>query len=78
MSFIPVGRYLVGLAFFGFIYWLLDGILDVFIDEGVHVTGMTFDLMHALWTGSLLVYLIFGGWWVIRTYNEKNMYGGMQ
>jgi len=77
MSFLPVGKYVVGLAFFGFIYWLLDGIMEAFIGESIHTAGTTFNLMHAMWTGSLLVYLVFGGWWVIRTYNEKNQFGGM-
>jgi len=76
MSFVPVSRYLIGLGMFGFLYWLLDGILTLFIDEGVHTAGAAFDLIHALWTGGLLIYIIFGGWYVIRTYNEKNQYGG--
>ena len=77
MSFIPVSKYLIGLALFGFLYWILDGLIIMFTETGIHTTGTTFNLMHALWTGSLLVYLIFGGWWVIRTYNEKNQYGGV-
>lgn len=76
MSFIPIMRYLVGLAFFGFIYWILDGLLDLFINEGVHVTGTTFNIIHALWTAGLLVYMIFGGWWAIRTYNEQGQQQG--
>jgi len=71
MSFVPVTKYLIGLGVFGFIYWLLDGILTLFINEGVHTAGTGFDIIHALWTAGLLVYMIFGGWWVIRTYNER-------
>ena len=76
MSFIPTMNYLIGLAVFGFAYWILDGILDMFIEVDVHVAGTTFDVMHMLWTASLIVYIIFGGWWLIRKYNERNMYGG--
>ena len=75
MSFVPVMRYFVGLAFFGLTYWLLDGMLTLFIDLGVHTTGTGFNLMHALWTAGLLTYMIFGGWWVIRTVNEKGQGG---
>jgi len=75
MSFVPVMRYFVGLAFFGLAYWLLDGMLTLFIDLDVHTTGTGFNLMHALWTAGLLTYTIFGGWWVIRTVNEKGQGG---
>ena len=77
MSFIPVFKYILGLGLFGFLYWLLDNIMILFIDENIHTTGTTFNIIHALWTASLLVYLIFGGWQVIRQYNEQNnIHGG--
>jgi hypothetical protein len=76
VSFLPVLKYGFGLGVFGFIYWLLDGILTLFIQESVHTTGTTFNILHALWTGGLLVYLVFGGWWLIRTYNEKQYQRG--
>jgi len=77
MSFIPVTQYLIGLGVFGFMYWLLDGIMDMFIEVNVHTNGTTFNIIHAFFTGGLLVYVIFGGWWVIRKYNEKDTQGGM-
>jgi len=70
MSFIPVMSYIAGIAVFGFLYWILDG-----IREAVQVyssTGGVYDLMSYLWAGSLVVYLIFGGWYVVRLYNEQN------
>jgi len=70
MSFIPVVKYLVGLGVFGFAYWILNGIFDSIIAEDVHTAGASFNFIHMMWTGCLLIYLIFGGWWVIRTYNE--------
>jgi hypothetical protein len=71
MSFIPVLQYCIGIAAFGFIYWILDGVMDEFLSVGVHKTGLTFELLFYFWAGALLVYLIFGGWWVIRRYVEK-------
>ena len=77
MSFIPVFTYTIGIAVFGFVYWLLDGIMDSFRATGIHETGTIFDLLLYLWAGILIVYLVFGGWWVIRKYNEEEyMYGG--
>lgn len=71
MSFIPVVKYMIGLGIFGFTYWILGSILETIVDEGVHTAGITFNILHALWTGGLLVYLVFGGWWLIRRYDEK-------
>ena len=76
MNVFPVIKYLLGLGVFGFFYWLLDGILSMFIEVGEHTVGTTFNIMHALWTGALLIYLIFGGWYTLRKYNERNPYGG--
>jgi len=71
MSFIPVLQYCVGIAVFGFVYYLLDGILEEFLNVGVHKTNLTFEFLFYMWAGSLIVYLIFGGWWVIREYAVK-------
>jgi len=71
MSFIPILQYGIGIAVFGFIYYILDGITDEFLSANVHRIGMTFDLLFYMWAGALLVYLIFGGWWAIRRYAEK-------
>jgi len=76
MSFIPVIQYIVGIGVFGFIYWLLDNILDDFIAVGIHETGNLYDFMMYGWAGALLIYLFFGGWWVIRKYNEIEYRGG--
>ena len=78
MSFIPVLQYGIGIGFFGFIYWLLDAIMDEFVSLGIHENGDIYTLLMYMWTGVLLIYLIFGGWWVIRKYNENEyMQGGM-
>ena len=71
MSFIPVLQNGVGLAIFGFVYWILDGIIDDLIAINIHVTGNAFNLLMYIWTGALIIYIIFGGWWLIRKYNEE-------
>ena len=75
MSFIPVFMYLTGMAVFGFFYHLLDGILDDILASGVGESGTLLDLLLYLWAGMLIVYLIFGGWWMIRKYNESQYRG---
>lgn len=75
MSFVPVFVYMVGIATFGFFYWLLDGLLTTMIDTGVGKTGLILDLLLYTWTGAIIIYLIFGGYWVIRKYNEKEYRG---
>ena len=70
MSAGPVIAYAVGIGVFGFVYWLLNGVLTLFIDIGYHQTGDVYNFLNYLWLGSLVVYLIFGGIWVARKYNE--------
>ena len=68
MSAVPAIAYLIGLGFFGFMYWIFDGIQELF--RGLSKTGNVYDIMLYAWTGIILVYIIFGGWWVVRKYNE--------
>jgi len=77
VSFVPILYYGLGLAVFGFVYYILDGLLEEFILVGVHETGSTYDLLIYFWAGILLVYLLFGGWWAVRKYAEKHEYGGL-
>jgi len=75
LSFFYVMEYLAGIVMFGLMYWLMNGILlDM---TGVSITGTTYDFIMLMWKGILLVYLIFGGIWVIRRYNEQET-GGEQ
>jgi len=69
MSAIPTIMYLGGIFTFGFLWWLLNGIKNEF--EGYSETGSVFDLMNYFWLGIIIVYLLFGGYWLIRIYNEK-------
>jgi len=67
-------EYLFGLAVFGFVYWLLDGIRkDI---QTISTTGDVLNLMLYFWGGLLVVYLIFGGWWLIRMYHERKYQRG--
>ncbi len=79
MSFIPVVYYLTGLAVFGFLTWLLDGIAVIFRDMNIADTTTygSYDILWYIWYGIVVVYLIFGGLWLVRKYNEREMQGGM-
>ena len=76
MSFIPVAMYAGGLAVFGFSYYLLDNILTELKNIGVHETGTVWDFLIYIWAGIVIVYVVFGGWWVVRKYNEANYQQG--
>lgn len=67
---IPALMYLLGFGVFGFMYWLLDGVLELIIDASVHQTGDAYTYLTFMWLGTLVVYMIFGGIWMIRKYNE--------
>ena len=78
MSFIPAMMYIIGLVAFGIFYWLLDGILDILIATNIADTTTygVYPLLLYFWSGLVICYLIFGGIWVVRTYNEKERMGG--
>lgn len=76
MSFIPVLEYIIGLGVFGFIYWLLNGIIGYMTDANVHVTGTIWEFLNYIWIGIIIIYIIFGGIWLIRKYNELEYTGG--
>lgn len=71
MSFIPVAMFLGGGGVLGFIGWLLNGILDEFKAVNIHETGDIYDFLLYVWLGVFIVYWVFGGYWVIRKYNES-------
>jgi hypothetical protein len=77
-TFIPVLQFIAGLAVFGFIYWLLNGILDIIIGENIHETGTIWSFMTYLWAGIIIIYIIFSGIWLIRKYNEQEYMNGGQ
>lgn len=65
----------MGLGVFGFLWWLLNGILDTFIGVGVHETGTIWDFLQYVWLGILIIYLVFGGIYLVRKYNEQEYMG---
>jgi len=76
LSFIPVLQYLGGMGVLGFIGWILNGVLDSFIAVGIHETGNVYSFLMYLWTAVFIVYLVFGGWWMVRKYNESEYSSG--
>jgi len=56
-------EYMIGLAVFGFFYWLMNGILVEF--QFISVQDTTYTLAMFFWAGILIVYIIFGIWYFI-------------
>jgi len=50
--------------------------MDNLIAVAIHETGNAYNLLMYIWTGALIIYIIFGGWWLIRKYSEKQYTGG--
>ena len=69
--------YVLGIVVFGIMYWLIGGILGIIIDTGVAdtTTYSCWDIMWYVWCGLVIVYLVFGGIWLIKSY--KLSPGGM-
>jgi len=68
--------YIFGLGVFSFLYWLLNGILVEFRD--VSETGDVYNLASWLWYGSLVLYLVFGAFWLPRKVKEFPPGGGVR
>ena len=51
---------------------------DEFKLSGFSQTGSVYNLFNYAWVGLFVLYLVFGGWWVIRQYNEQQYMGGIQ
>jgi len=67
--------YFFGIPVFGFFWWLLNGMLVEFRD--VSQTGDLYNLAGWLWTGSLVLYLVFGIFWLPRKIKEIDNQGGV-
>ena len=76
MSFIPALAYGIGIGVFSFIGWVLNGILDEFKLSGFSQTGDVYNLFNYVWIGLFILYLVFGGIWAVRQYNEQKYQGG--
>jgi hypothetical protein len=69
--------YIIGLVVFGFIYWLLDNILTIIIATNVADTT-TFNcwaLLLYVWAGIVIVYVIFGGIWLVKSFRTQTEAG---
>jgi hypothetical protein len=69
LSFLKAVEYILGIGFFGFMYWLLDGIRTEIMP--ISERGNVYSLADYIWVASLIIYLIFGGIWVVRSYVEQ-------
>lgn len=76
MSMIPALSYISGFAVLGWIGWILGGIKDDIIDVGIHETGTIWGFMGYAWTAVFIIYTVFGGYYVIRLYNEQHYQKG--
>ena len=67
--------YIIGLVVFGIIYWLLDGILDIIIatDVADTTTFNCWDLLLYVWAGIVIVYVVFGGIWLVKTFRQGSV-----
>ena len=76
MSFLPVVAYVAGILLFGFVYGLMDYLVSAF--HAYSETGYAYQFLNYLWLGVIIIYLIGGGYWVIRKYSEDQYpgYGG--
>jgi len=77
MSALPVLGYVIGIGIFTIAGYFLNNIIEIFVDAGIHQGGTVFPLLQYIWTGVFIIFLIFGGVYVIRQYNEKQYQGGI-
>lgn len=76
-NFTNVLLYIIGIVVFGFLYWLLNGMLDIIKATGVADTSTftVYPFLLYVWSGIVIVYLVFGGIWLVRCF-EKTTTGG--
>jgi len=78
MSAAPVLGYVLGIGIFAAAGWFLNGIKDTFIDVGMHQSNDVLVFFQYIWTAVFILFLVFGGIYVIRQYNEKSYMGGLR
>jgi len=76
MSMIPVLGYLAGFPVLGWVGWILGGIQDDLIEMNLHQPGTIWGFLGYAWTAVFIIYTIFGGYYVIRLYNEQQYQRG--
>lgn len=63
-----VADYMLGIAVFGFVYWVFNGILPEF--GAISVQDDIYTLAWYLWHGTLVIYLVFGAFWFFNALKE--------
>lgn len=58
-------EYLMGLAVFGLIYWLLNGILPAF--SVISTKDDVYDMAMWAWRAAVVIYLLFGMFYFFRS-----------
>jgi hypothetical protein len=79
-NFTNILLYLIGLVVFGFLYWLLNGILDIIKALNVQdsTTFTVYPFLLYVWAGVVLIYLVFGGIWLVRCFEKGTDTGGLR
>lgn len=76
MSFVPAFQYIIGIGVFGFFGWLLNGIKDIIMDTHIYEEWSALTFLRYIWLGMFIIYLVFGGWWLVRKYTEEEYVRG--
>jgi len=76
MSAAPVIGYIIGIGIFSGVGWFLNGIIETFLDTGIYQTNNVLTFFQYIWAAVFMVFLIGGGLYVIRQYNEQRYSGG--
>ena len=76
MSAAPMLGYIIGIGIFSGVGWFLKGIMETFLDTGVYQTNSVLTFFQYLWAAVFIIFLIGGGIYVIRQYNEMQNAGG--
>lgn len=63
--------YIIGLGVFGFVYWLLNGILPAF--QVMSTSGIIYQLAMFFWGGAAVIYLVFGPFYFWNKLKEYNV-----
>jgi hypothetical protein len=79
-SFTNILLYFIGLAMFGFLYWLIDGITSILVATNIQNTTYftPWNLLMYVWAGIVIVYLVFGGVWLVRSFQRNSMEGAFR
>lgn len=69
MSWFPVAEMFIALGIFGFIYWLMNGIVQEMIF--ISATGVFYDFMLFCWRALPVIVLILAGYYLLSSMQKK-------